>query len=85
MRVLIGADLEGDPEVKRSTVEFLTQLGEAAAAARDFTSAEAYFQRALGLKPDANTPVYVHVPAGEFLMGAGTEEPGWAESDRTTQ
>jgi len=74
MRVLIGADLEGDPEVKRSTVEFLTQLGEAAAAARDFTSAEAYFQRALGLKPDANTPVYVHVPAGEFVMGAGTED-----------
>jgi formylglycine-generating enzyme required for sulfatase activity len=70
MRVLIGADLEGDPEVKRSAVEFLIQLGEAAAAARDFTSAEAYFQKALALKPDAGTPVYVHVPAGEFLMGS---------------
>ncbi len=70
MRLLIGVDLESDPEVKRSTVEFLIQLGEQSAAARDFTSAEAYLQKALELKPDAGTPVYVHVPAGEFLMGS---------------
>jgi len=74
MRLLIGVNLESDPDVKRSTVEFLTQLGEVAAAARDFTSAEAYFQKALGLEPDAGTPVYVYVPAGEFVMGAGTED-----------
>ncbi len=91
MRFLIGVNLESDPEVKRSTIEFLTQLGEESAAARDFTSAEAYFQKALGLKPDAGTPVYVHVPAGEFVMGAGAGDDrissgaGWDNSDEHPQ
>jgi formylglycine-generating enzyme required for sulfatase activity len=81
MRVLIGADLKSDPDVKRSAVEFLIQLGEESAAARDFTSAEVYFQKALALKPDAGTPVYVHVPAGEFVMGAGAEDERIASED----
>ena len=71
----LGIDVETEIEdVRRQVATRLVQEGEALAKGGDFPAAEAKFKAALALEPPPDTPVYVYVPAGEFVMGAGAED-----------
>ena len=68
----LGIDVETEiADVRRKVATDLAREGEAAAKAGDFPAAEAKFKAALALAPPPDTPVYVYVPAGEFVMGEG--------------
>ena len=71
----LGIKVETEIEdVRRQVATRLVQEGEALAKAGDFPGAEAKFKAALALEPPPDTPVYVYVRAGEFVMGAGAED-----------
>ncbi|MGB4805351.1 MAG: SUMF1/EgtB/PvdO family nonheme iron enzyme [Anaerolineae bacterium] len=71
----LGIDVETEiADVRRQVATQWVQEGEALAKNRDFPAAEAKFKAALALEPPPDTPVYVYVPAGEFVMGAGAED-----------
>ena len=71
----LGVDVEAEiDDVRRQVATRLVQEGEAAAKGGNFPAAEAKFKAALALEPPPDTPVYVYVPAGEFVMGAGAED-----------
>ncbi len=71
----LGIDIEAEIEdVRRLVATTLVREGEALAKGDDFPAAEAKFKAALALEPPLDTPVYVYVPAGSFVMGAGGED-----------
>ena len=71
----LGVDVEAEIEdVRRQVATRLVQEGEALAKDGDYRGAEAKFKAALALEPPPDTPVYVYVPAGEFLMGGADGE-----------
>ena len=71
----LGIDVEAEiQDVRRQVATRLVQEGEGLAKADDFPGAEARFKAALALDPPPDTPVYLYVPAGEFVMGAGAED-----------
>ena len=51
-----------------------TDSGVDAIRQQAVVSATALFSQALALDPPADTPVYVWIPAGEFLMGSSDED-----------
>jgi len=71
----LSFDVETEIEdVRRKVATQSARQGEALAKAGDFAAAEAKFKAALALEPPPDTPVYVYVPAGPFVMGAGDED-----------
>jgi tetratricopeptide (TPR) repeat protein len=71
----LGIDVEAEiADVRRQVATRLVQDGEASAKSGNFAAAEAKFKGALALEPPPDTPVYVYVPAGEFLMGSSESE-----------
>jgi formylglycine-generating enzyme required for sulfatase activity len=67
----LGIDVATEiADVRRLAATRLVQEGEALAKGGDFPAAEAKFRAALALEPPPDTPVYVYVPAGEFVMGS---------------
>lgn len=51
----------------------------------DRVGAAAKYQAALDLNPPLDTPVYVHVPAGEFTMGSDPAVDQWTRDDEKPQ
>lgn len=64
---------EQEKDVRRQTAILLIRGGEEMARKGDLAGAAEKYQAALDLKPPPDTPVYVHVPAGEFTMGEEEE------------
>ncbi|MCB0128927.1 MAG: SUMF1/EgtB/PvdO family nonheme iron enzyme, partial [Caldilineaceae bacterium] len=64
-------DLEAEIEdVRRQVATHLVQAGERLAADDKYAEAAEKFKEALALAPPPDTPVYVWIPPGEFLMGS---------------
>jgi formylglycine-generating enzyme required for sulfatase activity len=59
-----------DADVRRQVATQWVQEGEAFARDGDFIAADEKFRQALALNPPPDTPIYVFVPAGEFVMGS---------------
>lgn len=57
-------------DVRRQIATRLVQAGEGLAATGDYAGAAEKFREALALEPPPDTPVYVWVPPGDFLMGS---------------
>jgi formylglycine-generating enzyme required for sulfatase activity len=57
-------------DVRRQVATRLVEAGEQLAAAGDHTTAFAKFEEALSLDPPPDTPIYVWIPAGWFMMGS---------------
>ncbi len=71
----LGMDIEVEIEdVRRQGAIHLVQEGEIRARMGDIIGADEKFEAALALDPPPDVPVYIYVPAGEFLMGAGTDD-----------
>ncbi|MCB0106098.1 MAG: DUF4062 domain-containing protein, partial [Caldilineaceae bacterium] len=67
----LNLDLEAEIEdVRRQVATRLVQAGERLAAGGKYAEAAEKFKEALALAPPPDTPVYVWIPPGEFLMGS---------------
>jgi formylglycine-generating enzyme required for sulfatase activity len=72
----LGIDVEAEiADVRRQVATKLVQEGETLAKSRDLPAAEAKFKAALALDPPSDTPVYIFIPAGAFVMGSGGGHP----------
>jgi formylglycine-generating enzyme required for sulfatase activity len=74
LRVLLQVDSIKDLDMRRQLATLMVQLGEESAAVRNWQVASTNFQKALALEPPPDTPVYVWVPPGEFIMGPSDQE-----------
>ena len=57
-------------DVRRQVATRLVEAGEQLAAVGDHTTAFDSFEEALSLDPPPDTPIYVWIPAGGFIMGS---------------
>jgi len=72
---LLGLELGSDlSNVRRQVATLLVQRGEAFAVAGDRKQAEENFETALSLNPPSDTPVYVWISEGEFIMGSSDKD-----------
>jgi formylglycine-generating enzyme required for sulfatase activity len=85
MRVVLGVDLAANVDARRQVATLLVQFGEEQSVLGNDRAATEMFQRALDLDPPSDTPVYVWIPPGEFLMGSDPEVDSLAFAYETPQ
>ena len=85
MRVVLGVDLAANSDARRQVAVLLTQFGEEQAVLGNHEGAAEMFQRALDLGPPSDTPVYVWIPPGEFLMGSDPNVDSMGQKDELEQ
>ena len=72
-RPIFDLQIEKDDVLRQKAIQ-LVKAGEILARGGDLAGATKQYQAALDLNPPLDTPVYVHVPAGTFTMGADNQD-----------